>query len=130
MSAPSKRVDGHGRYYDIFGRRVQYRGAKPHNATPRKWDKCEAAASVSLGTERQVVLDFNRGVPALGRYREWLTAVLPCCYEPSICSLCMRKADDHDSASLKCVFGAGFAIYSLSAMDIYCPGWEDRYVGD
>lgn len=107
-------------FYDIFGIRVAWHRVDNHTR-----GECVKRAYNAAAIESQV-MQGARGYVVVAAINE----VQLCCYERVFCANCLQSFGGHDDRTDKCAFVACYADYSLSAMDIHCPGWRDRYVGD
>lgn len=89
-------------------------------------NSCEGAASGTWMIETASVGHAHTPLQRLDLSN--LIDARACCHEAYICSNCLKDATFHSDN--KCIYAAGQMDLSLSAMDVFCPGWRDRWIGE
>lgn len=139
----SKRVIG-GDRYDVYGVPVEYSkyrvDSMTHQYTLRQavkrstshtFNSCQEACEDIYPFEIAVV---QHKWMVQGAWKIRMRAVLPCCYVERLCANCRTDVWTHVwvfGRGYKCTYHAGWRPDPrLSPMDIYCPGWRERYQRD
>lgn len=128
-----------GIYLNIFGDKINYRGqdgvfnVTPHGyitpGTRHTHATCEAACTIRYAYElHAMTLREEYSILIIRGIMGQRPGVLPCCHGPSLCNNCRRSCTT-DHLKFKCIYGPGRLTAYLSHMDVYCPGWKDRWIG-